>query len=749
MAALAATIDARGDDSFNEWVKRDQAIRRDADKTTPVGDFTLALPLGWIRDADAALTEVQGLALRHVGPNAARTDGHRVFVTATPVTASTDAPAAIPAWPSEFAGWTPLRLGTLWTLVARQPVTNGEQIVVQFPCSTATLTADTTVRVPGGKLPDAITELLSTVRYAGAGAPLLPPGSGGSDARYLAASASARSAVQALDRDSPLHAAATSARQRMTEGADPAKGNRTAILDHGYDALLTRIHLIRSATRSIGMQTYIWDNDETGRLFIYELIEAARRGVKVRLLVDHFSSMRDVGFVAFIATASPNLEMRHYRPAAGRLDPNMALEALDFLIPNGSNQRMHNKLLLVDDAALITGGRNIQNTYYNRAPGLNYRDRDILLVGPMAAYAAASFEEYWGFEESVPSRKLKDVGKAIREKDFKVLNGITDYALGTFFDRLFQDLKDPAIVERRVASRLRPVAHALYIADPPGKATRVYTAWRRGTMARRIEAIMGEAQSEILLQTPYLVLDGGMLKLFHNARARNPRLRTAILSNSYSSTDSMITYAANFKLRQAYFGPNGLDIYEYRPRPQVMADLFWDDPALAGAQTNRSSGGGGGSSPSLCVHAKGFVVDRKTAYVGSYNFDPRSIQYNTECGLVVQDGALAAELAASISRDMDAANSWVIARRDAGAGDRLIREAGIEPSRGVGDLWAARNTSSYALKPDQAPVAPADPAFHARYDDAGLFPGEDQSSVLKKLYLQISTALTDLAIPLL
>jgi putative cardiolipin synthase len=265
-------------------------------------------------------------------------------------------------------------------------------------------------------------------------------------------------------------------------------------------------------------------------------------------------------------------------------------------------------------------------------------------------------------------------------------------------------------------------------------------------MAKRIETLMSEARSEILLQTPYLVLDSGMLKLFHDVRARNPRLRTAIASNSYGSTDSMITYAANFKLRQAYFGPAGLDIYEYKPRPQVMDALFWNDPARA---AERSSGGGGGEQPLLCVHAKGFVVDRKTAYIGSYNFDPRSIQYNTECGLIVRDDALAAELADSISRDMDAPNSWVIARRDAETGDRLIREAGIEPSRGVGDLWAARHTSSYALKPGQPPAAPSEPVFHTRYDDAGLFPGEDQSSVLKKLYLQISTALTDLAIPLL
>jgi phosphatidylserine/phosphatidylglycerophosphate/cardiolipin synthase-like enzyme len=750
MVGLALAAQARGDDSFAEWLKRDQAVRRDADRALTAGDFTITLPLGWIRDGDAAPAEPGNVALRHVGAHGAGTDGARVLLAVRSNAATDESPAAVPVWPSAFSGWAPMRFGALWALVARQPTTNGEAVAVQFPCSTATLTVEAVVPKTGAALPNEVDELFAAIRYGGAGVPLTPPGSGPSAARYLAAGPAARSAGRALSRSPALRTSAARAERQIAEGADPALGNRAAILDHGYDALLTRIHLIRNANRSICVQTFIWDNDETGRLLIHELVEAAKRGVKVRILADHFCSMRDVGLVAFVATVSPNIEMRHYRPAAGRLDPNLALEVIDFLIPNESNQRMHNKLLLVDDAAFVTGGRNVENTYYNRAGGLNYRDRDVLLVGPMATYAAASFEEYWNFEESVPSRKLKDVAKAIREKDFKVLAGVEDFRLGHFFDRLFEELADPAVFDRRVASRLRDVSHALYVADPPGKATRYYTAWRRGTMARRIEGLIGEAQREILLQTPYLVLDGGMLKLFHDVRARNPRLRTAISSNSYGSTDAMIAYAANFKLRQAYFGPAGLDVYEYMPQPKVMSDLFWNDPSRATADgADRSSGGGGGRRPTLCIHAKGLVIDRRTAFIGSYNFDPRSIQHNTECGLIVQDENLAVELAESMARDMDGASSWVIARRDAAVGDRLIREAGVEPTRGAGDLWAARHTSSFALKPGHEPAAPEDPVFRSRYDDAGLFPGEDQGSVLKKLYLQISTALTSLAIPLL
>ena len=104
---------------------------------------------------------------------------------------------------------------------------------------------------------------------------------------------------------------------------DAPNANRLALLSGGYDALLVRIHLIRHAKKSVEIQTFIWTNDEVGRLMMCELIEAARRGVRVRIIADHLVSEQDPATIAFLATVHPNLEIKHYRPTASRMKPSL------------------------------------------------------------------------------------------------------------------------------------------------------------------------------------------------------------------------------------------------------------------------------------------------------------------------------------------------------------------------------------------------------------------------------------------
>ena len=136
--------------------------------------------------------------------------------------------------------------------------------------------------------------------------------------------------------------------------------NRVAIVNSGYEAMLLRVHLFRNAAQSINVQTFILTNDECGRLFMYELIQAARRGVKVRMIVDQFVSDKDCDLAAFIATAHPNLEFKYYRPAANQLKPSALRNVLNTVFSfRDVNQRMHNKLITVDGRVAITGGGNI------------------------------------------------------------------------------------------------------------------------------------------------------------------------------------------------------------------------------------------------------------------------------------------------------------------------------------------------------------------------------------------------------
>ncbi|MCM2337943.1 MAG: phospholipase D-like domain-containing protein, partial [Lysobacter sp.] len=164
------------------------------------------------------------------------------------------------------------------------------------------------------------------------------------------------------------------------------------ILDHGPDALLARVNLIRSATTAIDLQTYIFDEDDAGRLVIDELLAAARRGVRVRLLLDQLAALEKVETLAALAGAHANLQVRVYNPVLGRARisyPQYALAAA--CCWKRLNQRMHTKLLLVDGAVGISGGRNYQDDYYDWDATYNFRDRDVLVAGPVAREMDADF----------------------------------------------------------------------------------------------------------------------------------------------------------------------------------------------------------------------------------------------------------------------------------------------------------------------------------------------------------------------
>ena len=215
--------------------------------------------------------------------------------------------------------------------------------------------------------------------------------------------------------------------------------DRLALLENGYDALLARVHLIRAARTSVVIQTFIWTKDECGALMMAELVDAAKRGVRVRILADQMVSEKNPGVAAALAVAHTNLEIRHYRPPQAHLDPPWWRVAWDGIWKfRDLNQRMHNKILVADGRALITGGRNVENTYFDHATGMNFRDRDVLAVGPAARAAAASFERYWAYRHAVPSRELRDVKAALARGDHPRYDRRSDFDFGPFFGDLLR-----------------------------------------------------------------------------------------------------------------------------------------------------------------------------------------------------------------------------------------------------------------------------------------------------------------------
>lgn len=543
--------------------------------------------------------------------------------------------------------------------------------------------------------------------------------------------------------DSPLGAAVAET-LATAEKSDPAHGNRVALLDDGYDALLLRVHLIRHARKSIAVQTFIWTNDECGRLIMFELIEAAKRGVKVRIIADHLFSDQDPDTVAFLASAHPNIEIKHYRPAFSRIKPSRLQTLLAGVMSfHAVNQRMHNKIMLFDDAVLVTGGRNIENSYFSLSAGLNYRDRDVLAVGPAAQAAAESFDDFWKYRHAIPSRELTDVAAVIARGGFRRYERREDWDFGGLFGELDREAGDATLIAARFGVKLKPVARADFIADVPGKSRGFFSINARIT--RELRGILEQARSRITMQTPYLVLSGPAQRLITEMRARNPGIVIRVSTNSFASTDNLPAYSANYRLRGDYIEKLDLQVYEFKPQPGARPLLFpqYDQMVVRAKQLN----GPDGDRPFLSLHAKSLVVDDRIAFVGSYNLDPRSENLNCEVGLLVEDEAFARELRAGIDRDMQPDNSWVIARRRLplrlDAVNALID--GILSLSPL-DVWPVQNTSSFELKPGAPEVPPGDPKFHDYHRDVGSFPGADSAlstkEILTRLYKAVGTPLT-------
>ncbi|HWA27259.1 MAG TPA: phospholipase D family protein [Lacunisphaera sp.] len=543
--------------------------------------------------------------------------------------------------------------------------------------------------------------------------------------------------------DSPLGRAATEALAAANPG-DPTRHNRVALLENGYDALLLRVHLIRHAQKSIEVQTFIWSNDECGRLLMYELLEAAKRGVKVRIIADHLFSDQEPDVVAFLATAHPNFELRHYRPAASRIKPSrLQLFLAGVTSFRSVNQRMHNKVMVFDDAVLVTGGRNNENHYYDHSTGLNYRDRDVLAVGPVARTAAASFDEYWHFRHVVPSDQLTDVAGVIARGAFRRYPRREDWDFGGLFTALDRSASDPALISERFASRLRSAGRATFIADEPGKGRGFMSTSARIT--RELRETLERARSRVTIQTPYLVLSGAARRLMAQIQQRNPGLVIRVSTNSFASTDNLPAYSANYRLRSEYIDNLGLQVHEFMRQPAARPLIFPHYDAMAARARERA--GPQAPPPFLSLHAKSLVVDDRLAFVGSYNLDPRSENLNCEAGLLVEDEDFAQALRIEIDRDMRPENSWVIARRRLPLGLDVVNGL-IDGVMSLGplDVWPLQHTSSFELKPGAEEVPPNDPRFYDFHRDVGSFPGADgalsQKEIITRLYKAVGTALT-------
>jgi phosphatidylserine/phosphatidylglycerophosphate/cardiolipin synthase-like enzyme len=569
----------------------------------------------------------------------------------------------------------------------------------------------------------------------------------------------------------------------LAESTAAAPKHYALILDGGPDALLARIHLIRSARRSIDLQTYIFDEDDSAQLVLDELQAAAFRGVQVRLLIDQLSALEKVSTLAAFAGVHANFALRVYNPVLDRARLSTPMYAVAAACCWGTlNRRMHNKLLLVDGMLGITGGRNYQDDYYDWDAAYNFRDRDLLVTGPVARDMAANFDAFWQSPLSVPAERLGDVARYLRTQGVPPLPH-QPYRKPERVQALLAQVTDEALVDARLVAPALAVQGVQFIGDLPGK----HAAAAGGEAAQAgdtLQALIAAAREEVLLQTPYLVLSKPAQRLFRTLHRQPAPPRVRVSTNSLASTDAFIAYAISHKYKRRYLRDFGFEIHEFKPFPAtapfdpgpVGADL--DGAPAPGAAPAAASGGrtlrerrlarrglqrdpvseAGRNSPfssggmpvrlqraglRMGLHAKSLVVDGKVGVVGTHNFDPRGDTLNTESAVVIADPEFARRLAASIRGDMTPGNAWTIGRRDP---SRILPGieftlAKVSERMPVFDLWPVKYATSYQFVPGPEcplPPSPFDARFRACHAPVGDFPEVDIG--LKWLGVRVFTA---------
>lgn len=560
--------------------------------------------------------------------------------------------------------------------------------------------------------------------------------------------------------DSPL--LALGARAETLGKNDGAPHHYVTLLDHGQDALLARVHLIRAARESIELQTFIYDTDDSGALVLEELLAAARRGVKVRVLLDQLYGLPDPNLQASLAGAHPNFELRLYNPTFNEARTQSLQYAAGILCCfRKFNRRMHTKLLLVDGRVGITGGRNIQDRYFDWGEGYNYRDRDILVAGPVAREMQANFDAFWGFELARDADSLKDVAERLLRAGGVPPHRLLDPARER--SPRVQAMAALAADGEAVFERLRPltlpVGRVAFFADLPEKHTAENTAHEDASRAMR--ELVDSTRRELVIQTPYLVLSRPARRLFREMHAREDAPVVRVSTNSLAATDAFPVYAMSHKYKRMYLREFGFRIFEYKPYPTNapinVAATGALGPERAALPIFGSGSAGSASGPvplkragvRVGLHAKSMVLDDRIGVVGSHNFDPRSDNLNTESMVVVYDEQFAGALRASIERDMTPDNAWTIARQEkppifSGLNYSLGKVSEKLP---IFDLWPFPYASSFQLREGCNPVPQGEPDFYRCYEDVGAFPEVDLP--LKTVYTRILTAFGAGLVPIL
>ena len=394
-----------------------------------------------------------------------------------------------------------------------------------------------------------------------------------------------------------------------------------------FMSMATRVHLIHQAKYNLDLQYYIWEDDVIGHHLLSELLKAADRGVKVRLLIDDQNGTKLDESLRQLSE-HPNFEIKLFNPYKYR---NFRVIDYVFRLKN-VNHRMHNKLIIADGAVAVTGGRNISSEYFDASENFQFADMDIFFGGTAVNSANQIFLNFWNDDLSYSVKQLIDPPKntnleTIRKRYAETTNfkeKDTDVRIQQAEEQLKENLKNKPI----------QWAKAHFLGDSPDKIRQ--NVDDKQLIFHQIMNIMGEPKDHIELVSAYFVPTKSGTAYLSALKDKNIKAR--VLTNSYLANDVPLVHAFYQKYRKPLL-QNGVKLYEFKPYIERDQRTWYEVVTgnVIPAKNKNSSR----------LHAKFFDIDGMV-FIGSFNFDPRSAWLNTEVGLVVESNDLQNEISASL-----------------------------------------------------------------------------------------------------
>ena len=404
------------------------------------------------------------------------------------------------------------------------------------------------------------------------------------------------------------------------------------------DALALQIRSAQLAQVSLDLKYYMWLNDVSGRLLASELLRAADRGVRVRVLLDDtYVRAHDLEFAAL--DSHPNLELRIYNP--WRTRGSKIGNTFEFVLGGFRlNHRMHNKAWITDGLLAIVGGRNVGDEYFGLHEDFDFRDLGVLLAGHAVLAASADFDRYWNSPIVIPLAAIPrpQGGPTLAQAQQALEQERTAAMASPEFAPVLsaQDL----VVEVRSRESRMVSDRSHVINDPPDK-------WLKRSdqfigVAADLRTVIDTAEQEVILVSPYFIPGREGMQWLRGLRERGVRVR--VLTNSLDATDVPAVHGAYANYRHRLLQA-GIELYELKP-----------------SSPGRKSALRGSSKASL--HTKAVIIDGRVSFVGSFNLDPRSTWINTEMGALVDDARFAEIVRANIERSLAPEFSYRLSLED-------------------------------------------------------------------------------------